>query len=81
VPSLDGFALLTQRLRQAGGLRRSGEVDEVGAEVVAGCNGRPLRAVLADTAGRLGVDEAELRAGAVPAVRSLLEEGFLSFPT
>jgi hypothetical protein len=81
VPSSDGLALLTQRLRQAGGLRRSGEVDEVGAEVVAGCNGRPLRAVLADVAGRLGVDEAELRAGAVPAVRTLLEEGFLTFPT
>jgi hypothetical protein len=80
-PGPDGFALLTQRLRQTGGLRRSGEVDEVGAQVVGGCDGRPLRSVLADVAGRLGVPEAELAVGAVPAVRGLLEEGFLTFAT
>ena len=74
----DGWAEVAQTLRLEGGLRWSGGIDEAGAAVVAGCDGqRPLRDLLAVLAPATGMPESELVAGAVPAVRMLVEQGFL----
>ena len=63
-----------QLLRLTGGLRWSGPIDDVGAAVVAACDGtHPLGAVL-DAA---GLANPAARAGALGAVRQLVEEGFL----
>ena len=78
VPGPEGWAELTQTLRLERGLRWSGGIDEVGAAVVAGCDGeRPLGSLLAVLAPATGMSEAELAEGALPAVRALVERGFL----
>ena len=73
-----GFAVVDLRLRQTGGLHRSGALDDVGLAVVAGCAsprvlGDLLRAVAVDQ----GLDPSGFAEGALEAVRSLVEEGFL----
>jgi methylase of polypeptide subunit release factors len=76
-----GWAVESQRVRLAGGLRRSGALDTVGAAVLARCNGsRALGQVLDEVAGDHGLPAGELREGAVEAVRALVEEGFLTLP-
>jgi hypothetical protein len=66
-------------LRQTRGALRTAPVDAVGAEVVARCDGRtPLSAVLAAVAAaHPGMTPDDLRPGAVDAVRTLMEEGYL----
>ena len=77
-PPDTGWRPVAARLRQLGGLRRSGAVDPVGADVVAGCDGfRPLGEVLERVAAAHGAASADLLPGAVSAVRTLVEEGFL----
>ncbi|MFI5099591.1 MAG: methyltransferase, partial [Actinomycetes bacterium] len=69
------------RVRQAGGLRRGGEIDPVGVAVLAGADGRrPLGLILAEVARSHDMEPDELEPAAVVAVRSLLEEGFLRLP-
>jgi methylase of polypeptide subunit release factors len=80
-PGEDGWEVVAQGLRLEGGLARRGPVDGLAAAVVAGCDGRlPLGGLLDVVAVAHGVDGAELRAGALPAVRRLVEEGFLLPP-
>ncbi len=77
-PGDGGFGRVAQRLRQTGGLHRSGGLDEVGLAVVSGCiTPRPLMAVLLEVAQDLGLDPAGFADGALEAVRALVEEGFL----
>ena len=74
----EGWAEVAQTLRLDRGLRWSGGIDEVGAAVVAGCDGeRPLRELLPVLALATGIPEPELTEGALPAVRMLVEQGFL----
>jgi methylase of polypeptide subunit release factors len=74
----------SQRVRQEGGLRRSGEIDAVGIAVlgqfgqVPAESGRTLREVIAGVAGQYGVDAGQLAEGAIEAVRGLIEDGFLT---
>jgi methylase of polypeptide subunit release factors len=80
-PGEDGWEVVAQGLRLEGRLARRGPVDGLAAAVVAGCDGRlPLGGLLDVVALAHGVDPAELRAGALPAVRRLVEEGFLLPP-
>jgi hypothetical protein len=77
-PDGDGWRPISLRLRQTTGLRLDGEIDAAMAAIVAACDGRrPLGAVLADAANAAGRDLAEVRAGAVPIVRRLVEKAFL----
>jgi len=77
-PGAEGFVVVAERLRQTGGLRRTGDLDPAGAAVLAALDGhRPLAEVLDDVAAAFGADRAELRQGGVAAVRSLLEDGFV----
>jgi hypothetical protein len=74
-----GWAPSATRLRQTGGLRASGEIDPVGIAVVGAADGeRPLGDLLDAIAGQFGIEPADLRSGALDAVRSLIEEGFLT---
>jgi methylase of polypeptide subunit release factors len=73
-----GWSPTGTRLRQTGGLRASGEIDPVGIAVVGAADGeRPLGELLDRIAGQFGIEPAALRSGALEAVRSLIEEGFL----
>src|SRR5262249_45135259 len=73
-----GFRETGRRLRQAAGLRREGSLDAVGAAVVGRCDGRrPLGELLDDVAAEHGLPPEDLRVGALGAVRTLVEEGFL----
>lgn len=73
-PGPEGWAVATQRLRQPAGLRRSAEVDEVVAALVAGCDcERPLGELAAVLRLAFGVEEAEVRTLA----RDLADQGFL----
>jgi methylase of polypeptide subunit release factors len=75
----EGWAVAGQALQQQTGLRRRGEIDAVGAALVAGCDGtRPLGELLAVLAAAYGIAEDELREGALPAVAHLVERGFLT---
>jgi hypothetical protein len=75
----DGWKPESQRVRQMGGLRRSGDIDPVGTAVLGAADGsRTLREILDGVATGYGLDAAALRAGAVDAVRGLVEEGFLT---
>ncbi|MET0741272.1 MAG: class I SAM-dependent methyltransferase [Candidatus Nanopelagicales bacterium] len=68
----DQVVLLTE------GLRGSGAIDAVGAAVLGSCDGsRPLALVLDQVAGAYEMSPDDLRHGAVGAIRSLIEEGFL----
>ena len=77
----DGWDVSTQRLRLSGGLRWHTDVDAVTVALVAGCDGSNRLGdqleVLARAYG-YGIDE--LTAGALPAVRFLVERGFLLPP-
>jgi methylase of polypeptide subunit release factors len=73
-----GWEVATQRLRQPGGLRWQTDVDAVTVALVAGCDGtNRLGDQLAVLANAYGYDLVELTAGALPAVRYLVERGFL----
>jgi methylase of polypeptide subunit release factors len=73
-----GFRETGRRLRQAAGLRREGSLDAVGAAVVGRCDGRrALGDVLDEVAAEHGLPAEDLRVGALGAVRTLVEEGFL----
>jgi methylase of polypeptide subunit release factors len=73
-PGPEGWAVTEQRLRQTGGLRRSAEVDEVVAALVAGCDGtRTLAELGAVLDLAYGVDEAQL----APMATALVDQGFL----
>jgi methylase of polypeptide subunit release factors len=77
-PAEGTWAPTTTRLRQTGGLHATGEIDAVGVAVVGAADGeRPLGELLERIAGQFGLDPATLRDGALDAVRSLVEEGFL----
>lgn len=74
----EGWQVEVQRLHLTGGLRWAGEVDQVTASLVAGCDGSTrLRDQFELLAVAYGYDPAELAAGALPAVRHLVERGFL----
>ena len=73
-PGPAGWAITGQRLRQPAGLRRSAEVDEVVAALVAGCDGeRPLGELAAVLRLAHGVDPAEVATLAA----GLADRGFL----
>lgn len=73
-PGPEGWAVATRRLRQPAGLRRSAEVDEVVAALVAGCDGeRPLGELAAVLELAFGVDPAEVG----PLAAGLADRGFL----
>ncbi len=73
-PGKDGWTTAGRRLLLAAGMRWSAEVDEVGAQLLAGCDGRtPLGTVLAVLEAVAGVDPAAALAG----VRDLVVRGFL----
>ena len=75
----DGWDVVTQALRQHTGLRWRGEVDAYGVALTAACDGtRPLGEVLAVLAAAYDVEG--LAAAALPAVRHLVERGFLLPP-
>lgn len=75
----DGWSPAATRLRQTGGLRASGEIDQVGIAVVGAADGeRPLGDLLDAIAGQFGIEPGALRSGALDAVRALIEEGFLT---
>ena len=64
------------RVRQAGGLRRDGEIDPVGVAVLAGADGRrPLGLILAGSPGPTTWSRTSVEPAAVVAVRSLLRGG------
>jgi methylase of polypeptide subunit release factors len=74
----DGWEVRTQRLRLPGGLRWQTDVDAVTVALVAGCDGtNRLGDQLELLARAYGYDLAELTTGALPAVRFLIERGFL----
>jgi methylase of polypeptide subunit release factors len=71
----DGWAVASQALQQHDGLRWRTELDPVGVALAGACDGtRPLAEVLAVIEAAYGVTAAE----ALPAVRHLVERGFLS---
>lgn len=72
----DGEALTALRL--SGGFRWDAPIDDVGAAVVAACDGgATLQTLLEQAATQTGVGLDLLRDGAVAAVRGLVERGFL----
>jgi methylase of polypeptide subunit release factors len=80
-PSHEGWQVGTQALRLDGGLRWQGDVDQLGIEIVGACDGtRPLGEILAVVAAAHDYSVDELTAGALPAVRHLVERGFLLPP-
>ncbi|HEY3486220.1 MAG TPA: methyltransferase, partial [Ilumatobacteraceae bacterium] len=77
-PDADGWSTVSRHLRQTAGLRHEGEVDDVIADVVGACNGdRTLRQVLATVCAERGLPDEELRAAALPIVRSLVGRAFV----
>ena len=77
-PGDGGWTPAATRLRQRGGLHATGEIDPVGIAVLGAADGiRPLGDLLERIAGQFGLEPAALRSGALDAVRSLVEEGFL----
>ena len=78
-PDAGGWSPTATRLRQTSGLHATGEIDPVGIAVVGAADGeRPLGDLLERIAGQFGIEPAALRSGALDAVRSLVEEGFLT---
>jgi methylase of polypeptide subunit release factors len=78
VASSVGWEVALQVLRLDGGLRWQGEVDQLGVEIVAMCDGsRGLGEILGVVAADNGYGTDELVTGALPAVRHLVERGFL----
>jgi hypothetical protein len=73
-----GWEVVASGLRLEGRLARRGPVDALAATVVAGCDGQLAVTDLLDLAARAhDVDPDELRRGALPTLRRLVEEGFL----
>ena len=78
-PGTDGWQQVSAKLRQTSGLHRSGDIDPVGVALLGALGGRrPLGDVLDRVAVDYGIDSAALRVGGLDAVRSLIEEGFLT---
>jgi methylase of polypeptide subunit release factors len=74
VPGDEGWAVAVQALRQHTGLRWRAETDQVGVALTGACDGtRPLGQVLAVLEAAYDVSPAD----ALPAVRFLVERGFL----
>jgi methylase of polypeptide subunit release factors len=74
----DGWDVAAQALQQGEGLRWRADVDPIGVALAGACDGtRTLSEVLAVLAAAYEIDEESLRAGALPAVRHLVERGFL----
>jgi methylase of polypeptide subunit release factors len=83
-PGEDGWTSVSTRLRQTAGLHRSGDIDPVGTALLGALAKtdseahRPLGDVLDRIAADFGLTPDALRAGGLDAVRSLIEEGFLT---
>lgn len=79
VASLNGgWQVDVQRLHLTDGMRWQGEVDQIAAALVAGCDGAvPLREQFALLAAAYGYQPEELTDTALPVVRHLVERGFL----
>lgn len=74
----EGWEVRGQVLRQDLGLRRSGGVDGFGATLLAACDGRtPLGSLVQLLAGASGLAVDEAVEQLLPAVRALVEQGFL----
>jgi hypothetical protein len=77
-PGAGSWIALDRRLRQTAGLCREGEVDDVVAAIVGGCDGqRTLADVLDAVAAGCGAGAAEVRSSAMPIVRRMIEQAFL----
>ena len=73
-PGPDGWAVVTRRLRQPGGMRWSGAVDAPVAALVAGCDGtRPLAELAVVLELAYGIEPADV----TDMARGLVEHGFL----
>jgi hypothetical protein len=83
-PGEDGWKPVSTRIRQTSGLRRSGDIDQVGTALLGALASagpqaqRTLGDVLDRIASDFGLTPETLRVGGLDAVRSLIEEGFLS---
>jgi hypothetical protein len=85
-PGEGGWHAVSTRIRQTSGLRRSGDIDQVGTALLGALAGsgngseaqRPLGDVLDRIAANFGLAPETLRTGGLDAVRSLIEEGFLN---
>lgn len=78
-PGDGGWQPVSTRIRQTSGLRRSGDIDQVGTALLGVLDGHhTLGDVLDRIAADFGLAPEALRSGGVDAVRSLIEEGFLS---
>jgi methylase of polypeptide subunit release factors len=83
-PGEGGWSPVSTRIRQTSGLHRSGDIDQVGTALLgaladgSAAAGRPLGDVLDRIAADFGLGPEALRAGGLDAVRSLIEEGFLT---
>jgi protein-L-isoaspartate O-methyltransferase len=77
-PGAGAWRGIGTRLRLSTGIRSSATVDAAVAELVGLCDGsRPVAAILDEIAGREGTDRAALIRSALPAVRLLVERGFV----
>jgi methylase of polypeptide subunit release factors len=75
----EGWTVAAQALQQHAGLRWRIEVDPIGVALVGACDGsRTLGEILAVLAAAYEIDEVTLTPGVLPAVRHLVERGFLS---
>jgi hypothetical protein len=78
-PGKDGWESVSTKLRQTTGLHRSGDIDPVGIALLGALDGqRTLGDVLDRVATDYGLSSEALRSGGLDAVRSLIEEGFLT---
>jgi methylase of polypeptide subunit release factors len=78
VPSGRGWAKATSRLHLVRGLTYAGTATPSVVALLSACQGeRPLRAVLADLAGKLGQDVAGMAPACLEVIRPLVEQGFL----
>lgn len=75
----EGWEVATQALQQAHGLRWRAEVDPIGAALVGACDGtRTVSSLLDVLAAAYDIEVETLRDAALPAVRHLVERGFLT---
>jgi hypothetical protein len=78
-PSASGWSVARAHVHRTTGLQYRGDIDVHGAQILAGCNGeRPLGELLEATAAALGADVGAVEARALPVVRRMVEQGFLS---
>ncbi len=79
VASGGAFVAGAGELRRSTGLRREGLVDDDAISVVGGCDGTStLRSLLRDLASELGAETDAVAGVALPVIRSLVEQGFLT---